>query len=255
MAAFYLAKCPEPLASKSLLVPSRPSKSRWTSPPWTFLFSVVAAGTVFTLPSLAVQPPITPKTSPTPIHRPQPAFHAQLVRASRPSRRKGSDLARLYFADEQLSFEPPQGFTAMGPDEIAQKFPGVMPPQYVYASEGREGSIGISLSETDLATEQLPEAREFLVEFLEAYVPGFQWIENDIVAFGGSDWIKLEFLSQDGDTQVHNDLYITSLDGKLLGFNFNATAALNPQLRPLLEDSRNSIQIQLKKRETYQRDQ
>lgn len=174
----------------------------------------------------------------------QPAVSSPPV--TQPPASVAPEQQRVYLADNQVSFEPPRGFTAMGRDEIAQKFPGTMPPQYAYANAGREVSVGISISDIELATEQLPEARQFLADFLESSVPGFQWIENDFVNIAGQDWIKLEFLSQDNGRQVHNDLYITSLDGRLLGFNFNALLALNDQLRPLLEDSRNSIQLELK---------
>ena len=116
-----------------------------------------------------------------------------------------------------------------------------MPPQYAYANEARDVSVGITVSDIPLEAEQLPEVKTVLEAFLEQSVPGFQWLEHDFVNLGGQDWIKLEFISQTQDQRIHNDMYITSLQGKLLGFNFNANLAVDFALRDRLQDSRNSI--------------
>ncbi len=148
---------------------------------------------------------------------------------------------RVYLVDNQISFVPPQGFTAMSAAEISTKFPGSVPPQHAYGNVPRSVSIGVNFSDIDLAPEQLPEVRQFLESFLEESVPGFKWVARDYETMGGSRWIKLEFISQAMDTQVHNDLYITSFQGKLLGFNFNSTLAMEKRMRPSLQASRDSI--------------
>lgn len=150
---------------------------------------------------------------------------------------------RVYLAEDKISFIPPAGFTAMSMEEIKTKFPRDMPPQYAYANEARDVSVGITVSDIPLAAEQLPEVKAVLEDFLEDSVPGFQWLEHDFVNLSGQDWIKLEFISQTLDQQIHNDMYITSLQGKLLGFNFNANLAVDFALRDRLQDSRNSIQL------------
>lgn len=150
---------------------------------------------------------------------------------------------RIYLAERQISFVLPDGFTAMSSDEINLKFPGSMPPQFAYGNERRNVSIGVSLSDIDLAPEQLPEVRQFLESFLEESVPGFDWVARDYENIGGNRWIKLEFISQALDTQVHNDLYITSFKGKLLGFNFNSVLDMEKVLRPQLNASRSSISL------------
>lgn len=150
---------------------------------------------------------------------------------------------RVYLANQQISFVPPIGFTPMSPMEIESKFPGAMPPQYAYGNAARDVSVGVSVSNIPLTPDQLPEVKTFLEEYLETSVPGFQWLEHDFVNLGGQDWIKLEFLSEAPEQRIHNDMYITSLQGKLLGFNFNANLAVDATLRPLLQDSRNSIVV------------
>ncbi len=149
--------------------------------------------------------------------------------------------ARVYLAEKQISFIPPIGFTAMSPVEIKAKFPQDMPPRYAYANETRDVSVGITVSDIPLEAEQLPAVKIVLEDFLETSVPGFQWLDHDFVNLGGQDWIKLEFISQIEDQRIHNDMYITSLQGKLLGFNFNANLAVDFSLRDLLQASRNSI--------------
>ncbi|NJM58926.1 MAG: hypothetical protein HC857_18075 [Synechococcales cyanobacterium RU_4_20] len=151
---------------------------------------------------------------------------------------------RVYLAERQISFVPPPNFTVMSNEEINLKFPGSMPPQYAYGNDRRNVSIGISFSDIDLAPEQLAEVRQFLESYLEEAVPGFEWVARDYEMIAGTRWIKLEFISQALDTKVHNDLYITSFKGKLLGFNFNSVVAMEKKLRAQLNASRSSILLE-----------
>lgn len=56
-------------------------------------------------------------------------------------------------------------------------------------------------------------------------------------------WIQLEFISSAIDTDIHNDAYFTSFDGKMLGFNFNSTVEQYDASSAELRQSRDSITI------------
>lgn len=151
---------------------------------------------------------------------------------------------RVYLAGRRVSFVPPAGFTAMTPEEIALKFPqGTNQPQPVYANKRRTVSVAITFSQAEISPEQLPELKNFLPKFLELAVPSIKWITQDFTMINKVRWIQLNFISKAIDTNIHNDAYFTSFNGKMLGFNFNSTVEQYDAVKAELRKSRDSIII------------
>lgn len=168
---------------------------------------------------------------------PQPSTH-------QPPASPTTETQRVYLVGKRVSFVPPAGFTAMTPEEIAFKFPsGANQPQYVYANKRRTVSVAITFSQARISPDQLPELKNFLPKFLEQVRPGIEWITQDFTVINKVRWIQLEFISKAIDTNIHNDAYFTSFDGKMLGFNFNSTVEQYDAVKAELRKSRNSIII------------
>lgn len=168
----------------------------------------------------------------------------QLITQIHPPASPTTEIQRVYLAGKRVSFVPPPGFTAMTPEEIAFKFPrGANQPQHVYANKRRTVSVAITFSQAQISPEQLPELKNFLPKFLELAVPGIKWITQDFTVINKVRWIQLEFISKAIDTNIHNDAYFTSFDGKMLGFNFNSTVEQYDALSAELRKSRDSITI------------
>ena len=45
------------------------------------------------------------------------------------------------------------------------------------------------------------------------------------------------------DTDIHNEMYLTAFNGKMLGFNFNSTVAQRDRYKDALKKSRDTIRI------------
>lgn len=152
---------------------------------------------------------------------------------------------RVALAGGRVSFVLPAGFTALTPREIALKFPGNNPPQHVYGNDPRSVSVAFTFPQAQLAPEQLPEFKDFMQTFLEQMVPGLKWITRDFVVINSVRWVRLELISRAVDTNIHNDIYFTSFDGKLLGLNLNSTVEKYDGVKAELLKFRNSISISL----------
>lgn len=170
----------------------------------------------------------------------QPASDIQV--AASPSTK---NTERIYLAGRRVSFVPPAGFTAMTPKEIVIKFPnrGGTPPQHVYANERRSVAVAITFSSARVSPQQLPELKNFLPKFLERAMPQIKWIAQDFVTISNARWVHLEFISRAIDTNIHNDTYFTSFEGKMLGFNFNSTTEQYNAVSAEIRKSRDSIKI------------
>lgn len=146
-------------------------------------------------------------------------------------------------ANGRVSFELPAGFRAMTDEMIRFKYPRGNPPTYVYANEKLNVSVAITFSPQALSPRQLPELKSAMEQTLPRMVPGLKWLAREIVEINGTPWVHFELTSHAIDTDIHNHMYMTSLDGKLLGFNFNSTIGQYEKYKDALAQSRNSIRI------------
>lgn len=157
---------------------------------------------------------------------------------------------RVYLAPEpdaqgkHVSFIPPAGFTPMSEIEIRHKFPSQRPPQYVYANRDRTVTIAITFSQAALSPDQLEQLKVAMEDALQKVIK--QWGTRDITSINGVQWVRLESTTEavEKNSLIHNDMYLTSYNGKMLGFNFNSTARVDKQFRQSLLQSVQTIQIE-----------
>jgi hypothetical protein len=149
--------------------------------------------------------------------------------------------------NDRVTFTLPAEFTQMSAEEIDLKFPrGGNRPDRVYANPARSVSIAVTFSPAQVTPQELPELKISLRQFLGKVFPSAEWKREEIISINNTPWIHLEFVTQAIDTQVNNDTYFTSFDGRMLGFNFNSTVKQYQFNRVALEKTRDSIRIRSK---------
>ena len=145
--------------------------------------------------------------------------------------------------DGQLSFDTPLGFRAWTVEEIAQKYPNARPPQHVYANERGTVSIALTHSETAVAPAQLSRLQLAMEQLLPRTIPGLEWIAREMLEINGQPWVHFELTSFAVDTDIHNHMYLTSLDGRMLGVNMNSTVSEYDVSRDVLARSRDILRV------------
>lgn len=161
---------------------------------------------------------------------------------------KSADTRRVTLYDGMVSFEPPPEFSRLSEEIVAAKFPEARGPGIVYGNSRTTVSIAITYPpERMLRPEQLPDFKTFMESFLEKQKKGMQWLKKEFVEINGQRWIHFELISQAVDTKIHNHMYLTSLDERVLLFNYNSTVEEYDSYKEALERSKNSIQIEVKK--------
>ena len=149
----------------------------------------------------------------------------------------------VFLLDGRLSFNMPTGFRAWTDEEIFLKYPNARPPQHVYANELGSVSIAVTYSETAIAPAQLADLRSTMEQLLPRTIPGLEWIARETMDINGQPWVHFEFTSLAIDTEIHNDMYMTSLDGRMLAINMNSTEAEYAVVRGALARSRNTLRV------------
>ena len=142
-----------------------------------------------------------------------------------------------------VSFDAPDGFTALSRDEIAIKFPSTRAPSGVIGNARRTTTIAYELKQDKLTPEQLGEAKQAFEQLFERIIPGLEWKAKTIVQLQGQRWIQLEMTSHAIDTDIHNIMLIASREGRMLIFNFNSTKSEFPSVENALRASIRSIKI------------
>jgi hypothetical protein len=147
--------------------------------------------------------------------------------------------------DGRLSFELPDGFSTMPKDIAKIKYPmETHRPKYIYSNSKASTSIAVNLTEnSSLQSQQLAEFKTFMEQTLVRMTPGLKWVKKEIITLNGTEWARLEFMSNAIDTDIHNIMLMTSFQGKPLMLNFNSTKEEFASVEKGLSDSIRSIKI------------
>lgn len=145
--------------------------------------------------------------------------------------------------DGKLSMDIPSGFTSLSEQEIQMKYPNGNPPTAAYGNANRSFSIAITYSVQILTTDKLAELKGVLTKTFDRVIPGIVWKVNEIVTIKGKKWVHFEMMSNAIDTDIHNQMFITDLGGRMLGVNFNAPRSTYPQIQSAFDEVVNSIKV------------
>ncbi len=150
---------------------------------------------------------------------------------------------RVSLGDGRVSFVPPAGFKAWTKEQIRAKYFRGNPPQYVFANETGAVTVAVTFSPGKVAPEQLSEFKTAMEQMLPRMIPGLKWVSREFVTINGRKWLHLEMTSHAIDTDIHNHMYATSLDGKALFFGFNSTVKNYPKMKVGLLNSAQTITV------------
>ena len=146
----------------------------------------------------------------------------------------------------KVLLSPPAEFVKMTDELIAKKFSEVNVPRVAFANA--EGAVSVFVcfaEERNLRPQQLPEFREFMISTIERTIPGVRWLTKDFAKIDGRRWVHLEYISrrEGSREEVHNNVYITSLENRMLFFNFNSVTSEYEKFKGALQRSKESILV------------
>ena len=145
--------------------------------------------------------------------------------------------------DGAIAFDTPPGFRQLSAAEIATKFPARNPPAVVYGNNDNTVTVAVTFSTSKVAPSQLEALKTSMEQVLPRAIPNLVWVNREIVNANDRQWVHLEMKSSAIDTDIHNNMYLTSYQGQMLGFNFNATTSNFPTNQKALHESFRSIRI------------
>ena len=145
--------------------------------------------------------------------------------------------------DTKVTFDPPPGFKLVPKEIIDLKWPSKRAPQFVVGNESASTTVAYDLKPNRIPQDKLGEVRKSFTRLFERIVPGIQWKKNELVEHSGQKWIFMEMTSRAVDTDIHNIMFLTGYQGKMLVFNFNSTKEEFPKSEKSLRASLKSIKL------------
>jgi len=129
----------------------------------------------------------------------------------------------VFVGDTKVTFVPPAGFKELPQEIIDTKWRSKDAPKFVVGNDRATTTVAYDLKNHDISKASLSEIKDSFGELFERIIPGIQWIKREIIEHSGKDWILLEMSSHAIDTDIHNIMFLTSYEDKMLVFNFNST--------------------------------
>jgi hypothetical protein len=150
---------------------------------------------------------------------------------------------RVAVPETSVTFEAPEGFTALTQEEINALYPLNTRPKYVIGNARRSTVVAFELKPLPLSDAGLPEVLEALGQQLQQIVPSIEWIERKLTELEGQRWLYLEFTSPGMGSSVHNIIVATPIAGRSLFVSFNSTKEEFPKAEEQLRRSLQSIRL------------
>ena len=123
----------------------------------------------------------------------------------------------------KVHFLAPKEFTLMSKKMLEMKYPSRFGSKEVL-SDVTQG-VTLAFNHTKGNTKQ-GKFKEAHVAFFKTYHnlhPSAKWIRDEVFTKDGKDFLVFELITPAIDTQIHNIIYITSLNNRLLYIAFNTT--------------------------------
>ena len=125
-----------------------------------------------------------------------------------------------------LKLDMPKGYTELSADEIDSKFGrNGRKPVKAFGNKSRASTVSVTFSPVKhpLTQDTLPELKETMEGMLPKLTPGLVFNDKKMVTVGERQWIFLDSTVPAIDTKVRNQMYLTDLNGNMVGVNFNST--------------------------------
>src|ERR1043166_2482004 len=82
---------------------------------------------------------------------------------------------------DNVSFDAPEGFTPLSPEEIAIKYPSARAPHFVVGNKRRTTTIAYDLKPQSIPADKLGEVKDSFEQTFQRIVPGLVWRDRKII--------------------------------------------------------------------------
>lgn len=143
----------------------------------------------------------------------------------------------------KVTFTTPKSFGPMPKEIIEIKYPNSRRPTEVLSDSTGGISLAFNHTKNRMLPKQIKMARPSMSKMFHNQYPSAKWIRDESITIKGRSFMVFELITPAMDTQIHNIMYGTSVDNRLLLVAFNTTLEQSKQWLPIGKEIMESISI------------
>ncbi|WP_163934056.1 hypothetical protein [Paraferrimonas sp. SM1919] len=125
-----------------------------------------------------------------------------------------------------VSLDIPQGFSRMSDELARRKYPMEQRAKSIFTNSQGNVDILVNYTQNKVPDNQEDLLRQALSNNMKRMHPTAQWHSNEVVEINGHKYAFLELTTPALDTDIHNVMLATTVNGRVLIISFNMTVEL-----------------------------
>ena len=156
---------------------------------------------------------------------------------------QSSELIERTALDGKVTLNTPKGFAPMPKHLLEMKYPHTRRPTEVLSDSTGGVTLAFNHTKTPLFSNQIKRAHKSMSKMFHNMYPSAKWMRDKVINMNGKTFMVFELITPAMDTRIHNIMYGTSVDDRLLLIAFNTTIEQSKQWLPVGKKVMKSISI------------
>jgi hypothetical protein len=153
------------------------------------------------------------------------------------------ELVNLEVLSGKVSILAPKEFGPMPKDVVEIKYPSSRRPTEVLSDKTGGVSLAFNHTNNPMQPSQVREAQVAMSQMFHTLYPSAKWVRDEVIEQNGAVFMVMELITPAVDTEIHNIMYGTSVDGRFLLASFNTTVEKADEWLPIGKKIMNSMSV------------
>ena len=153
------------------------------------------------------------------------------------------ELIEVRLLSDKVTILAPKGFGAMPANLLEIKYPLSSRPTEVLSDSTGGVTLAFNHTENTMQASQVGEAHVAMSHVFHNMYPSATWFRDEIIEQNGRTFMVMELITPAMDTKIHNIMYGTSVDGRLLLAAFNTTIEQSEKWLPIGKKIMSSLTV------------
>lgn len=153
------------------------------------------------------------------------------------------DLISRTVLNGKVTLVTPKDFGLMKKELLEMKYPASRRPSEVLSDSTGGVTLAFNHTQSPMKQDQVIEAHAAISKMFHNTYPSAKWIRDTTFTKDGNNFMVLELVTPAMDTEIHNIIYGTSVDGRFLLVAFNTTVQQSNEWLPIGKKIMDSIKL------------
>lgn len=153
------------------------------------------------------------------------------------------EITEIEALNGKVTIQAPKGFGPMSTEMRELKYPASRRPTEVLSDQTGGVTLAFNHTNNPILPSQIKEAHKSISKMFHNLHPSATWVRDEVIEQNGNIFMVLELITPALDTKIHNIIYGTSVDGRLLLAAFNTTVQQSDKWLPIGKEIMNSLSI------------